>query len=238
MLRPRGATVAGNRPSSTVHLITRAEMARRLGVSRTTVTKACQPGKRLAPACRGMEVNVLHPAARKWLEQRQAAAPREPELDPANDLSAPIPGEVPPDAPSPVGNLMPWQASLDLSELEQPLTELTERYGSAEAFTAWVKARGALEQARKNEMLRERVAGRLIARTTVVRMVDHVDAAFRILLSDAPRSIATRLGLADPAGAAALIRDILSQQLTAAQSHMIASVEADDPMAPLMEAAE
>jgi hypothetical protein len=224
-------------------------MARRLGVNRATVTKACQPGRRLAPACRGTEINVLHPAARKWIAQREAQRPSEPpEAEPApapaNDAGAPpievLPPGPDPDEPatSPVGNLMPWQASLDLSELEKPLTELTERYGSAEAFTGWVKARGALEQARKHEMLRLRVAGMLIARTTVVRMIDHVDAAFRILLSDAPRTIATRLGVADTAATAALIRDVISQQLTAAQSHMVASLEADDPMAPLMEAAE
>jgi hypothetical protein len=87
-------------------------------------------------------------------------------------------------------------------------------------------------------MLRERVAGRLIARTTVLRMIDHVDAAFRLLLTDAPRAIATRLGCADMPGAAALIRDVMGQQLDAAQSHMTAALDADDPMAPLAEAAE
>jgi hypothetical protein len=35
-----------------------------------------------------------------------------------------------------------------------------------------------------------------------------------------------------------LIRDVMSQHLDAALAHMIASLEADDPMMPLMEAAE
>lgn len=223
------------------HLITRAEMARRLGVSRACVTKACRPGGRLAKACRGTGVNALHPAAQQWLAARAAAA-------------APPADAIPVDAPDPPDGdelggaggerqpseqlAMPWVEAADLGDLSEPLTTLTERYGSAPAMTNWVKCRKTLEEARKAEMLRERVAGRLIARTTVVRMIDHVDGAFRLLLSDAPRTIATRLGLPDTAGSAALIRDIMSQHLEAAQSHMIASLEADDPMAPLAEAAE
>jgi hypothetical protein len=223
-----------------VHLVSRADMARRLGVARPTVTKACKPGGRLARACKGMQVNCLHPDAKRWIAQREAVrAAAEAEADAA----IPVDGDDAPegdddDAPAPAQILMPWQAAVDLAELEQPLTELTERYGSAEAFANWVKSRKMLEEARKAEMLRERVAGRLIARTTVLRMVDNIDSAFRLLLSDAPRTIATRLGCADLTAASALIRDVLSQQLEAAQSHMIAALDADDPMAPLMEAAE
>lgn len=221
------------------HLISRAEMARKLGVAKPTVTKACKPGGRLEPACgRGGQVNVLHPAARKWLAQREAArALDEIPVDGADapEADAPEPSDAP---PAPAQLLMPWQANVDLAELEQPLTELTERYGSAEAFCNWVKSRKMLEEARKAELLRERIAGRLIARTTVVRMVDHFDAACRLLLTDAPRTIATRLGCADMTAAAALVRDVMSQQLDAALSHMIASLDADDPMMPLAEAAE
>ncbi len=125
----------------------------------------------------------------------------------------------------------------DLAELAEPLTQLTERYGSAPAFTAWVKARKQLEEARKAEMLRERVAGRLIARTTVDRMIDHFDVAFRLLLTDAPRGIAIRLGCGNTAEGARIIRDMIGQHLDAARSQVTAALEADDPMAPLTEAA-
>jgi hypothetical protein len=240
------------------HVITRAEMARRLGLSRASVTKACRPGGRLAAAVQGTGVNALHPTARRWLADRKArvaplaalAAPElgatpEPHLDDPIRVDAPDPpdDDEPGEGrtgPALVAELGAWLdgGGPDLADLSEPLTTLTERYGSAPAMSGWVKCRKTLEEARKAEMLRERVAGRLIARTTVVRMIDHAAAAFRILLSDAPRTIATRLGATDMPTATALIRDVMSQHLTAAQSHMAASLEADDPMAPLMEAAE
>lgn len=213
-------------------------MARRLGLSRASVTKACKPGGRLAAAVHGPGVNALHPVAKRWIADRKArvAPPPPPPVDPdAIAVDGPdAPDDDEPDRPGPVA--VP-DFGPELSELAEPLTALTERYGSAPAMAAWVKCRKILEEARKAEMLRERVAGRLIARTTVVRMLDHADGAFRILLSDAPRTIATRLGCPDMVSATAIVRDIMSQHLEAAQAHMVASLESDDPMAPLMEAA-
>lgn len=221
-------------------VITRAELARRLGLSRTSVTRACRPGGRLAPAVLRDGVDVLHPATRRWLAERDGvrraaaveAAAEAGDGEGGDDESAA--GEAAPDRPRAVGAY----AGTDLSELEEPLATLTESYGSAEAFAGWVRCRKQLEDARRAEMLRERVAGRLIARTTVVRMVDHVDAGFRQILADAPRSIAARLSAPDLAAATALVRDLLSQILDVAREQMAASLEADDPMAPLMEAAE
>jgi hypothetical protein len=237
-----------------VHLVSRAEMARRLRIDRSQVTRACRPGGRLERACKGLEVNCLHPAARRWIAERDdLRASVDAELDaelesaaapPANDDPGSPAGDganagAPPAPPAPEQLPMPWQvAHWNLSELEQPLTLLTERYGAAEPFTQWVKARKALEEARRHEMLRERVAGKLIARTTVVLMLGHVDAAFRLLLSDTPRAIATRLGVSDVATATRMIRDAMSQHLEAAQTHMLAALDADDPSAPLMEAAQ
>jgi plasmid maintenance system antidote protein VapI len=254
--------VARKAAAASAHLITRAELARRLGVSRASVTKACRKGGRLAPAVSGKAVNALHPAARSWLAERtrkssarktgarRAAAKNEsstrrpaPELDAAPEsiaVDAPDPpdddDDDEPEAPTAPVEFGAW-LDADLAELAEPLTQLTERYGSAPAFTAWVKARKQLEEARKAEMLRERVAGRLIARTTVDRMIDHLDVAFRLLLTDAPRAIAIRLGCSNAADAARMIRDMMGQHLSAAQTQMAAALEADDPMAPLTEAA-
>lgn len=214
-------------------------MARRLGLSRGSITKACKPGGRLAAAVHGAGVNALHPVAKRWIADRKArvAPPPPPPVDPdAIAVDGPdAPDDDEPDRPP--GPVAVPDFGPDLSELAEPLTALTERYGSAAAMAAWVKCRKILEEARKAEMLRERVAGRLIARTTVVRMLDHVDGAFRILLSDGPRTIATRLGCPDTVSATAIVRDIMSQHLEAAQAHMVAALESDDPMAPLMEAA-
>ena len=127
---------------------------------------------------------------------------------------------------------------VDLDELGSLLSTITERFGELAAVQAHVRCRKLLEEARKAEMIRQRIEGRLIARTTVLRMVDHIDVAFRLLLSDAPRSIATRLSAPDMAAATAMIRDVMGQSLEAARDHMLAALEADDPMMPLAEAAE
>lgn len=232
---------------ATAHVISRAEMARRLGVSRAAVTRACKEGGRLAPAVSGSGVNVLHPAATKWLAQRKAAAAAASPPTPAVDLPPEAPIPVDDDAVEPApGQLTAAELELalgpektiDLDELAALLNRITERFGELAAVQPHVKCRKILEEARKAEMLRQRIEGRLIARTTVIRMLDHIDVAFRLLLTDAPRTIATRLSAPDMAAATALIRDVMSQHLEAARDHMQASLAADDPMAPLAEAAE
>jgi hypothetical protein len=228
--------VAASRPA---HVITRAEMARRLGVSRSAVTRACRPGARLAPACSGSGINVLHGESRRWLVQRAATRVEPLPLDGGISVDD---GEDNADTERPSSDELERQLGprqfTDLEELAEPLTTLTEAYGDAPALAAWVRCRKMLEEARKARMLRARIEGRLIARTTVVRMIDHVDVAFRLLLADAPRTIAARLLVSDVPGATATIREVMGRMLEEAQTHMGAALEADDPMAPLMEAAE
>jgi len=277
--RPRAPAAKAPRKGRAVHLISRAEMARKLGVSRPAVTKACREGGRLEAACSGGSVNVLHEAAQRWLVERSAAlgppereAPRrqaepapparprrqrpapepEPEPEPARSTRRrppPDPVDLPPidvddDPPEPQRPIASLEAELgprqriDLALLAQPLTALTEKYGDVREFEGWIRARKALEEARKAQMLRERLEGRLIARTTVVRMFGHVDAAFRLLMSDAPRSIATRIAPQDVATVAALIRETMSQHLVTCRGQLDDSLANDDPMASLAEAAE
>lgn len=230
---PKRAPALPKRPPA--HLITRAEMARKLGVSRAAVTQACREGGRLFPACEGAAVNLLHDAARRWLIEREGARLELPPLPPiAVD-------EDPPEAPRPVEALeaeLGPREQVDLADLAEPLTMLTEKYCDVREFESWIRARKALEEARKAEMLRERIEQRLIARTTVVRMIEHIDTAFRLLLSDAPRAIATRIAPQEVAHVAALVRDVMRQHLEACRQKMDQSLEHDDPMAPLAEAAE
>jgi hypothetical protein len=102
----------------------------------------------------------------------------------------------------------------------------------------WIQQRKFLAAARKEEMLQARVAGRLIARSTVERMIGKMDEAFRLMLTDAPRTVATQIAPNDMARCTAVVRDALEQILTKCKDQMIMSLRADDPLAPLMEAAE
>lgn len=255
------------------HLITRAEMARKLGISRPAITKACRAGGRLAPACKDNSINVLHEAAQRWLveragslDQSDAATPLRATPEQLDELDAerpaparstsrrrpappPEPIDLPPiaideDEPEREQSIEDLEEELgprkwtNLAELAEPLTVLTESYGDAKEFEGWIRARKALEEARKAQMIRERLEGRLIARTTVVRMFDHIDTAFRLLLSDAPRALATRIAPQDVAAVGALAREIMSQHLVTCRDKLNQSLASDDPMAALAEAAE
>lgn len=264
----------GTKPSAPrvrAHLISRAEMARKLGISRAAITKACRAGGRLEPACDGASINVLHEVAQRWLVERSGsldasdgatprretprrAAPELVELPPARasrrrPSPPPPPIDLPPieideDEPERRQSIKDLEEQLgtrqwtNLAELAEPLTVLTESYGDAREFEQWIRARKALEEARKAQMLRERLEGRLIARTTVVRMFDHIDTAFRLLLSDAPRALATRIAPQDVAAVGALAREIMSQHLVTCRDKLNQSLASDDPMAALAEAAE
>jgi hypothetical protein len=206
--------------TAVAYTISKADMARRLGVSTACVSQETKPGKKLHPALIGNKINVRHPAALEWIAARDAAKPADPV----------------PSAAESEAELGPWRTKVDLASLEEPLTQLTEAYGDCREFEKWVSARGKLATARRQEMLQARVAGKLIARTTVERMIAQIDVAFRLLLSDAPRSIATRIAPANMAGTAAIVRDAMQQILEAGRAQMMESLDTDDPTAPLQEA--
>jgi hypothetical protein len=69
-------------------------------------------------------------------------------------------------------------------------------------------------------------------------MLSHLDVGFRLLLTDAPRKIATRIAPNEMVTVSAIVRDAMEQILEAAKAQMLTSLAADDPLLPLAEAAE
>jgi hypothetical protein len=128
-------------PARKANLISRAEMARRGGVTPGAITQACAAGRPLEPACVGKQINVTHEAAQSWLARRaehapidvdsvDAVDPDEEETPPAKRARTVRSPSAPPSS-APVGTVAtettdaPW-ASVDLETLEEPLrTELT-----------------------------------------------------------------------------------------------------------------
>jgi len=216
-------------------------MARRLGVTPSAVTQACRPGGTLHAALNGKGINVLHEAAQAWLERKSAdvstitAAIDEAAVEHDDDTTEATTSASPTEAETTLG---PWRAQIDLQSLVEPLSTLTEKYGDSKEFAAWTKCRKTLEDALKAQRMRERVEGRLIARTTVDRMIGKIDEAFRLMLTDAPRTVATQVAPNDMARCTQVVRDALEQILWKAKDHMLMSLRADDPEADLMEAAE
>lgn len=237
-------------------LITKSELARRLGVSGATLTKACKPDGKLRRAMVGDKIDVEHEDVVRWTTERAARAAVEEQLNRVRQPPPPTANEVTlrtlvaattskeeaePEAARSAAELErdlgPLRERIDLDSLEEPLATLTEKYGDAKEMSAWVQARKNLAAARREELQLSRVQGRLVARTTVLRMMEHLDAALRVLVSDTPRKIATMLGHHDPR-ILTVVRDGLEQQIAAAKAQMQQSLLADDPLAPLQEAAE
>jgi hypothetical protein len=57
-----------------LNLVTRSELARLAGVSKTAITKACRSGYQLAPACVGRQLDADHPAVAAYLDRDRAKA--------------------------------------------------------------------------------------------------------------------------------------------------------------------
>jgi hypothetical protein len=161
------------------------------------------------------------------------SAPFEPVEEPVTE---PEPVEAAQSAAELERDIGPWRAQIDLASLIEPLGTLTETYGDAPELSRWIQARKHLAAAMREEMLLARTAGRLIPRTTVERMLQSIDTAFRLILTDAPRSIATRIAPTNMAPTAAIIRDSLEQILESGRSQMLEALTGDDVMAPLTEA--
>lgn len=223
-------------------LISKAEMARRLGYTPAAVSHSLREGGRLVPALVGNRINVRHEAAQLWLAESEALKAAKEAINAMKAMAIPVEPEevesVAPTAAEAEAALGPWRSQLDLDSLTEPLQTLTDLYGDAAEMQKWVMFRKHLSGAREAEKKLDRLAGRLISRTAVQRMLAHLDVCFRLLLTDAPRKIATRIAPDDMVTVSAVVRDAMEQILEAAKAQMMTALAADDPTMPLAEAAE
>jgi AcrR family transcriptional regulator len=209
-----------------VNLISRAELARRLGVSRSAVTKECRDGGRIHEACAGTAVDVTHPRVQRWLAQRELATRDIEPPEPGARLDEPDP-EEPINEPQDLLEALATERPAPLTDIKDPV--MVER---------WVRTHKLTEEAIKAKRLRERVERNLLPKMTVDRIFAAVETGFRLLLSDTPRALAIRIAPERQVEITAMARDLMSQHLAAARARMVAILEADDPTEPLLEAAE
>lgn len=215
-----------NRSKPPGELVSRAELSRRLRVSKQAVTKECKPGGRIHGACVGTAVDPSHPDVQRWMAIRSAAT---------KDYAPPEPGKRL-DEPEPEESIDSPQELLEVlaTERPEPLTATKDPV----MVERWVRTHKLTEEAIKAKRLRERVERNLIPKTTVDRIFGAVETGFRLLLSDTPRALAIRIAPERQVEITAMVRDLMSQHLTAARDRMVAILEADDPTEPLLEAAE
>lgn len=201
-------------------LISRAELARKAGVSRAAITQACKG--QLAGACDGPLVDLDHESVRGYLKARGVdvparARPKAPptKAQPAKKApatrrrsdGAPTPKprrarkKAPSkEAPSPPAPERPLRAPIQPSEATAedieayahlPLVELVELFGDAAAFKEWLASLKLIEEVREKSLKNDETEGKLISRELVATHVfGAIESSHRRLLGDSAKTIA------------------------------------------------
>jgi hypothetical protein len=187
-------------------LVSRAEVARLKGVSKPAVTQACRG--LLAPACVRDRIDLDHPAAASYLAApkgngaKSDGAPTAPEKRARIGRPAPTRSAKPvrKQRPAPPARRpkrtpgVPAPTAEQLDAFGDLLRPIIEKFGTARAFADWLKAAKDLEVIRSRKLENEETEGRLIARDFVkTHVLGLVEACWRRLLQDAPKTIARRI---------------------------------------------
>lgn len=194
-------------------LVSRADFARLRGVSRAAVTKACQG--HLAAACRGDRVDLEHEAAVAYLSaggkvapaktiapkpskaqpkkegQKAAAKPKAPSRKPdAGKRPAARATDEGPDDSAPA--LDPAGFAPEIADML--VREVAERHGTNRAYKDWLEAYQKQQRAIEIWLKNQQTKGLLIERALVEHNVfGFIDAVFKRLLTDSPKTIAARI---------------------------------------------
>lgn len=240
-------------------LISRAEFARRAGVSKAAITKACK--HQLAPALDRDRIDAEHPAAAAYLAaghgpkepKAKPSAPTPPAKSAVSKLSAPTSrrkvAAVAPSAPTPAVKPAPKQTSAptaaapaltaedwlslprgtddELAAYKRRLIPLVRRFGGERAFKDWLEALKNIEAISKARLDNGEKAGRLIERGFVKsHITGALDGMSRLLLTDSPKTIASRSVTMVKSGATVeevetMVREIVSSHLVHVRDKVI-----------------
>lgn len=220
-------------------LISRAELARLAKVSGAAVTKACR--KQLVDAVVGDRIHVDAPSVVAYLRGKGAKPPADlakTEKAKPPKASAPTPTKpvkaVPerkskPTAPRP--KAAPPDETDDLAKYaDMTLRQLVQQFGTDRLFKDWLDARIKIETAREKRLANDEADGRLISKDGVrAHIFAVIDACFRRLLQDAPRTLAAKLLSRAKAGGTleeleTAIRGEISSQLNAMKESVVRSL--------------
>lgn len=186
--------------------ISKAKFAELAGVSPAAVTKACKNG--LAAAWNGHRIDTDHPDAAAYLAKRNN--PRAPTNPPTNPPKARVVSgsearrvTKKDEALANVGRNRTPDPNAPLAPFyDYTLREILQKFGTDTAFNDWLKAIKTLEEVETKRLANAQKRGDLVAREVVQRgVVDTLDAAFRRMLTDGARTIATRCDALSKAGA-------------------------------------
>lgn len=192
--------------------VSKAELARRRGVTRQAVNKAVKPGGRLhAAVLDDGRVDIAHPDTQTWLGDSDGG--------PADRGTE---SEIPEGETTPVG--VSGAVSPDMPEIRRmPLEDIVERYGTILGFSDHVAVLKKIEETHKLELANAERRGEVIEREFVqVHVFGVMRALTRRILRDAPKTLSKELYAMAQAGrpiedAEKAIRDELGKQIKTAK---------------------
>lgn len=192
------------------HLISRANLARMLGISKPAVTKHCTNG--WAAACEGNRVDTDHPAIQEWAAKHGVNLPRPDRVATKAAKAPPAPPPEPTDVPKPVKTRGPKptrqrpeeetlpeqpddEGSLDdLFDLNQLVRPLLERFKSAPAAREWAKFQSILATTEGRKLANAQTRGLVISREFVrAQVIGLIDGMTSRLLADVPKTLCRQL---------------------------------------------
>jgi len=172
--------------------ITKAEFARRKGVSKQALTKAVR-GPLGAALLDGGRIDASHPEAIAY--HSDAAPPKAAKKPQKKPRGRPKGRKLPKAAPSdPTPPPAPKLNSAGFAEELADLTlrEIADRYKSVTAYKDLLSAYNLRERARNNWLKNEVAEGRLIERKVVSQVFSALDSAFKRLMSDTAKTATRR----------------------------------------------
>lgn len=213
-------------------LISRADLARRCGVSKAAITKAC--ATKLAAGCVADRIDVDHESVRAYMASKgitlggsagaptkNAKAAKKPPAPPTKSAKpAPNRRRKPTaDRPADAGFVGAEGSNDDLEHLAAVIGPLLERFGTETRFKDWLFALKEIETIREKRLKNEETEGALISRELVkTHVFGAIEAGNRRLLGDSPKTLARRLYAlaksgADVEVAEQTVREIIGSQL-------------------------
>jgi hypothetical protein len=228
-------------------LISRAELARRAGVSKPAITKRC--AKDFVPAMLGDKIDLDHPVVQSFLKDRGVSTPA-PARAPTRSRKAASPAPAEPtdslvDAqdglPAPTGfrpDLPPDDprrafspgSPEDLEYLGSLLEPLVAYFGTDEGCKNWMIALREKENIRAKRLDNEETEGLSIPREfVVVHILSLLEETNKRLLGDMPKTLVRRLFSLANTGATATdgereAREAVSSHLDAVRQKIAKSI--------------
>jgi hypothetical protein len=188
------------------NIVTRAELSRILGVSKTTITRACKV--RIASALVDDGIDIDHPLVQAWMDRLGIVYPEgKPKPKPEPE---PKPGPEPKPEYS-IPKPHPRMSFKGIEDFENlTVRQVVMKYGTVEGLRGYVDVLKTIADYKHRELRVKQQRGELIAREKVAGVVfPIIDSAFSQLVSDVPEALSSLIVARCEAGGSDTLGDIV-----------------------------